>query len=78
MAETLPTTTAADRGPPELTLAQKAIHTEVNVIGEQLLALCRMLDARSDVEKRDLAIARTQLQTGLMWLSRAITRPVGF
>lgn len=78
MSDTPTTTSAAARGHRELTLAETAILTEIDVIGEQLLVLCMSLDTRSDINKRDLAVARTNLQTGLMWLTRAVAKPTRF
>lgn len=53
----------------------------VNGIKEQGDLMGEAMDATATVEgvdQRALAIARTHLQTGLMWWVRAITRPDSF
>jgi hypothetical protein len=53
----------------------------MNVIkgrGEQLSQLLDDLANLPDVDKRALAIARTELQTGMMWAVRAVARPTSF
>lgn len=50
----------------------------VNGIKDTERSLLKSLDAVSGApgcDLRALAIARTEFQTGLMWLTRAITRP---
>jgi stage V sporulation protein SpoVS len=52
----------------------------VNSIKEQGDLMGQALDATATaqgIDQRALAIARTHLQTGLMWWVRAITRPEG-
>jgi hypothetical protein len=36
-----------------------------------------IFESNADLNKRSLAIARTHLQTGYMWLIRALARPNG-
>lgn len=53
----------------------------VNSIREQGDMMGEALDATAQalgVDQRALSIARTNLQTGMMWWVRAITRPEGF
>ena len=53
----------------------------MNVIkgrGEQLSQMLDDLASLPDVDKRALAIARTELQTGMMWAVRAVARPTSF
>ena len=53
----------------------------MNVIkgrGEQLSQMLDDLASLPDVDKRALAIARTELQTGMMWATRAVARPTSF
>lgn len=53
----------------------------VNIIktqGDQLGEAIAALEARPGIDKRALAIAKTHLQTGQMWLVRSITQPEGF
>ena len=45
-----------------------------NEIGDALAEAAKM----EGVDQRAIAIARTELQTGLMWAVRAIARPQGF
>lgn len=78
MSDTPDTKPTALRGHRELTLAEQAAIAEVDVLGDQLQTLLNSLEARSDINKRDLAIARTKLQTGLMWLTRSIAKPTRF
>lgn len=46
--------------------------------GDQLGAAIEVIESMSDIDKRAVAIAKTHLQTGLMWLVRSIARPNGF
>lgn len=53
----------------------------VNTLKEQANNLGEAIDAIAempDVDQRWLAIARTELQKGMMFLIRAITNPSGF
>ncbi|MGH8386133.1 MAG: DUF7681 family protein [Pseudomonas sp.] len=50
----------------------------INAIKDKGTEIGRLLDALGDIlgiDKRALAIARTELQTGLMWATRAIAQP---
>lgn len=78
MSETTSPSAAVGRAERELTLAESAILGEADALASQLMALCLSLETRSDINKRDLAIARTNLQTGLMWLTRSIVKPDRF
>lgn len=42
---------------------------------EKILRLLDLLSQRGGVDPRSLALARTHLETGFMWLNRAIFRP---
>lgn len=53
----------------EVLIAVRAMEASL----DQMLALA----ATVGTDPRALAIARTDLQTGMMWLVRAITRPEG-
>lgn len=59
-----------------------ALMNEVKTQGEMLKRLIERLESRArtqgDVDGRCVSIARTELQTGLMWLARSIARPTGF
>lgn len=53
----------------------------INSIKQQGAVLEAMLDSTEEligVDKRALSIARTHMQTGLMWWVRAVARPEGF
>ena len=47
-------------------------------MGEEIDTCINLLSSRSDIDKRCLAIAKTNLQTGVMWLKRSILQPDGF
>lgn len=65
------------KGYRDLSAAEIAAMNEVKAQGEVLAGL---LDKVQDagVDPHCIATARTQLQTGLMWLTRAIAKPEGF
>ena len=53
----------------------------INEIKAQGSAMGEALDTSANipnVDQRALSLARTHLQTGMMWLIRAIARPEGF
>ena len=53
----------------------------INGIKTQGALLGEMVETTSKLEgvdQRALAIAKTNLQTGIMWLTRAIAKPEGF
>lgn len=53
----------------------------INILKEQgnhLGTAIEAMEADAAYDKRALAIAKTHLQTGLMWLIRSITKPEGF
>lgn len=54
--------------------AINAIKRKGAEIGQQLDALLEL----PNIDKRALAIAKTELQTGIMWAVRAIAQPQGF
>ena len=62
----------------ELTEVEIGAMNIIKARGEQLSQLLDDLGNLPDVDKRALAIARTELQTGLMWASRAVARPPTF
>lgn len=51
---------------------------EIKARGDALGAAVDLVGQLEGVDQRALAIARTHLQTGLMWLVRAVTKPTGF
>lgn len=51
---------------------------EVKTMGSYVELLIDRLAARPDIDKRWVAIARTELQQGFMALTRAVTKPTSF
>jgi hypothetical protein len=62
----------------ELTPEEIALINDIKQNGNELGALLDLLEQNHAIDKRWLAIARTDLQRGLMALVRAIARPQGF
>lgn len=62
----------------QLSEAEAALMNEIKAQGVQLGALVERLGHTSDVDGRWLAIGATDLQTGLMALTRAVARPTTF
>ena len=62
----------------ELTQLEINAMNIIKARGEQLSQLLDDLGDLPDVDKRALAIARTELQTGMMWAVRAVARPTSF
>jgi hypothetical protein len=62
----------------DLTEAEIALMNEVKATGATMAALVDKIQKTPDIDPRCAAIAKTELQTGLMWLVRAIARPEGF
>lgn len=68
-------------------LSQEEINlmNEAKALGEQIGALVDKLDAADFAQtsdqvpdKRSLALAKTNLQQGMMWLVRSIAKPASF
>lgn len=62
----------------QLTEAEAALMNEIKAQGVVLGALVERLRAAPDVDGRWVAIGATDLQTGLMALTRAVARPTTF
>jgi hypothetical protein len=62
----------------ELTQLEINAMNIIKARGEQLSQLLDDLGDLPDVDKRALALARTELQTGRMWAVRAVARPTSF
>jgi len=62
----------------ELNPGEINLINEVKRQGEELRVALDELANDPNVDKRALAIARTEIQTGFMWLIRAIARPTTF
>jgi hypothetical protein len=79
---TPPTTGPLLNGYRKLTEQEQALANEVSRIGDYVELLIAKLTAASAVpgaiDQRALAIGRTDLQTGFMWLKRAVTKPTTF
>lgn len=69
----------------ELSEGEIDLMNEAKALGEQLGALVTRLEAAEFAQtsdqvpdKRSLALAKTNLQQGMMWLVRAIAKPTSF
>lgn len=62
----------------ELTEAEIGAMNAIKAKGAEMGELLDGMAALPGVDARALAIARTELQTGLMWAVRAVARPQGF
>jgi hypothetical protein len=62
----------------DLTEVEVGAINDCKQVANQVGELCAKIDSLNDVDKRWLAIARTDLQKGFMALVRAIARPEGF
>uniref|UniRef100_UPI0040267287 Acb2/Tad1 domain-containing protein n=1 Tax=Candidatus Scatocola faecipullorum TaxID=2840917 RepID=UPI0040267287 len=63
-----------------LTEEQKRLMNKAKELGNQLGEFIENLNCSTEfyADGRCLAIARTEIQTGLMWLNRAIAQPETF
>jgi molybdate-binding protein len=66
------------RGYRELDAAEIDLVNAIKDRGADLGLVVEATEALASVDKRALAIAKTQLQTGLMWLVRSVTKPESF
>lgn len=62
----------------ELTQEEINLMNQVKSEGEKLSQLWHQITAMPDTDQRAASIARTHLQTGMMWLTRAIAKPAAF
>ncbi len=62
----------------ELSRDEVELINSIKQNGNELGAAIAVIEQIEGVDKRAVSIARTHLQTGLMWLTRAIARPAGF
>lgn len=62
----------------DLTIEEIRAMNDVKALGEELEALVDRLEADLSYNQRWVAIGKTDLQTGLMALVRAIARPTSF
>lgn len=63
------------KGYRELSEDEIALMNEIKVKGPELQALVDKLKAHPDTDKRWVSIGATDLQTGLMALTRAVAKP---
>lgn len=62
----------------KLSEEEVALANEVKRMGSYVELLVEKLTSRPGIDQRAIAIARTELQTGFMWLTRGITKPTSF
>lgn len=62
----------------ELTPSHIELMNEIKTKGNELGELLDTLSSTPEVNKRALAIARTEIQTGIMWAVRSVTNPTTF
>ncbi|WP_323016508.1 hypothetical protein [Castellaniella sp.] len=62
----------------ELSEAEVDLMNDIKLTGEDIGALVATVAAHPDADQRWVAIARTELQQGLMALTRAVARPTSF
>ncbi len=62
----------------ELTAEEIGAMNQLKAKGEELRELLDRVAAMPGIDGRALAIARTEMQTGLMWAVRAVARPTTF
>lgn len=62
----------------DLSADEIAAMNEVKAVAEQVRAVQERIAAMPGIDGRAVAIARTDLQTGFMWLVRAVARPTTF
>lgn len=66
------------KGYRDLTEEEIALMNEVKAKAAEVGALIDKLSATDGLDKRSVAIARTELQTGFMWAVRSIAQPTTF
>lgn len=67
------------RGYRDLTVAEIDFMNRIKAKGAELGQLiAEMQGMQAALDQRAVAIARTELQTGIMWLTRAVARPDSF
>lgn len=62
----------------DLTQQEIDVIAEIKKNGNDLGEAIEVISQMPDVDNRALALARTNLQQGFMWLIRAVARPQGF
>jgi len=62
----------------ELSAEEIALMNEVKALGAKVGELHARIAALPGIDGRAAAIGKTELQTGFMWLTRAIAQPTSF
>jgi anion-transporting ArsA/GET3 family ATPase len=62
----------------ELDAAEIDLMNAIKRQGEATRLMVEAISASPNIDGRALAIAKTELQTGFMWLTRAVARPESF
>ncbi|MDB5802265.1 MAG: hypothetical protein JWL63_3204 [Rhodocyclales bacterium] len=62
----------------DLSKAEIDAMNEIKSKGNELDTLIEKLRLIDGVDQRAIAIAKTELQTGIMWLTRAVAKPQSF
>lgn len=66
------------KGYRELSQAEIDMMNKIKAKGAELGELVAELQAAEGFDKRAIAIGKTELQTGLMWLTRGVAQPESF
>ena len=62
----------------ELSETEISLMNEIKREGERLGSLIEKLKATENLDQRAVAVGKTDLQTGVMWLVRAVAQPTSF
>lgn len=62
----------------ELTKEEIALINKGKDLGSSLSAYLDELEKNADIDQRSVALAKTNLQQGLMWAIRSIAKPESF
>ncbi|MGP5360520.1 Acb2/Tad1 domain-containing protein [Psychrobacter celer] len=66
------------KGYRELSQAEIDMMNKIKAKGAELGELVAELQAAEGFDQRAIAIGKTELQTGLMWLTRGVAQPESF
>lgn len=66
------------KGYRDLTEGEIKVINDLKEVGESLGAAIKILEDLKGSDKRCVALAKTNLQQGMMWAVRAIAKPDGF
>lgn len=62
----------------DLSAAEVALINEIKTVGNELGELVKKLRARQDIDQRWVSEGNTDLQKGIMLLTRAVAKPTSF